>query len=220
MKKLIVHIVILFLIGTNINAVNLDEFLNSQLAEYKHFSYQVNSLPSYVKSISDPNLLIDYERELRIKKGYIYVPVKISLSSGKQVKSFISLKVKLYKDVLISVRSISSGELLSSSDFMLIEKDVSKLTADPITSFDVISGSRAVRNINNETVLSYRMIENPPIVERGDRLNAALINGTVQVSFFVTAREDGYAGKRIKIVRDDKRVFYAKVVDSKNVIIE
>lgn len=220
MKKLIVHIVILFLIGTNINAVNLDEFLNSQLAEYKHFSYQVNSLPSYVKSINDPNLLIDYERELRIKKGYIYVPVKISLSSGKQVKSLISLKVKLYKDVLIAVRSINGGELLSSADFILTEKDVSKLVSEPITSFDVILGSRAVRNINNETVLSYRMIESPPVVERGDRLNAALINGTVQVSFFVTAREDGYAGKRIKIVRDDKRVFYAKVVDSKNVIIE
>lgn len=220
MKKLLIHITIWFLIFGNILAVNIDTVLSEKLKGYKHFSYQIKSLPTYIDTINDPNLSVDPDRSIRIKNGFVYLPVKILLDSGKEIKSIITLKVKLYQDVLMASRSIKSGEILNGSDFFVIEKDVAKFSSTPLTSFSQLTEARASRNINKEAILTDNMVKSIPIIQRGDRLNAALINGSVQISFFVTAREEGYIGENIKIVRDDRKIFHGKVIDSDHVIIE
>jgi len=220
MKKTILHIAFIILSISSVYAIDIDSYLSKEFKEYNHFTYEVNSIPTYVESIDSPKLLIDNDRRLRVKKEFVYLPVKIKVDSDRFIKSIVTLKVKLYQNVVIASRDIKSGESLNRSDFIVVEKNVTRFNSELITDFEQLNQATASRNINKEAVVTYNMVKSKPLIERGDRLNASLLNGTVQITFPATAREEGFLGKKIKVVRDDRRIFFGKVIDSENVIIE
>ncbi len=63
------------------------------------------------------------------------------------------------------------------------------------------------------------MIENIPDIRVGDRVIAIYNNNSVNITFAVTARTSGEAGRIIKVKRDDKKLFKALVVNNTTVKI-
>jgi len=63
------------------------------------------------------------------------------------------------------------------------------------------------------------MIEQIPDVEIGDRVEAIFNNKSVNISFNVTARSEGISGGVIKVKRDDKKIFKARVINNSTVKI-
>lgn len=202
------------------NDTALDEYLQQQLAEYKRFEYEVVRLPRDLESLSDDRVVIKQDQTLRISNGYAYVPIELVLGDGVSTRSMATLKVSLYKDVYIALRDIKRGEVLSKGDFFIEEKDIAELVTTPMDIAEPLMDMRASTNIRQDLVLQENMVERKPIVKRGDRITAFVVVGNVSISFMANAREEGYKGKRIRIVRDDdKRIFKAEIIDPKNVKI-
>ena len=212
---------ILLIIGFGIStASQLDEYLQAQLSEYKRFDYEVVRMPRNIKSFSDERVSILHDKNIRISNGYAYVPIEVIFKNNVTTKSVATLKISLYQDVYVAIRKIKRGEELSKGDFFVMEKNVAQTIGAPIKLDEQLNNMRASTNIKQDLVLLESMIERKPIVNRGDRVTAYVSVGNVTISFMANAREEGYKGKRIRIVRDDdKRIFKAEILDPKNVKI-
>ena len=74
-------------------------------------------------------------------------------------------------------------------------------------------------SIAEGTLLEKWMIKESPAIGQAEVVNAFAQFGSVKVEFKVKAREEGKPGDIIRVVRDDKRMFSAEVIDSSTVKI-
>ncbi|NOX18808.1 MAG: flagellar basal body P-ring formation protein FlgA [Chlorobi bacterium] len=219
MYKNLFYILSLFLvIGARGYANSFDEYLKKEFKDYNSFSYEIMTLPRSIKSLDDKRLEIDEDRELRVRKGFAYVPALVKVGSAIK-KCVVTLKVKLYRSVLVANRKIKKGEIFSPFDFRVEEKDVSTYGDQIVSEKDDIGNCRANVTIKKDDILIGRMVEAIPLIKRGDEVTVNARYGTVVATFPAIAREDGTKGKKIRVIRNDKRIFRVEVIDSKNVII-
>ena len=61
-------------------------------------------------------------------------------------------------------------------------------------------------------------MERIPIIIAGDKLKAKFVDGNVMISFDVIAKQEGYYGEIIKVMKKNY-VYSAKIVDAQNVLI-
>lgn len=217
MKKFI-YILLLISFGF-IQGSSLDSYLKKELSEYKKFTYKIISLPIGIKSITDANIKIDNSRNFRLVKGFAYVPIKIKKRGNRFSRAFVTVRVKLFADVWVAKSKIKRNENLTSDRFNLVQKEISNLNDNIISSKMDLSNYRAAKTIVKGSILNNNMLSKIPIVFRGDRLFAYSVFGSVVVNFSVNAREDGSKGDIIRVVRSDKKLFKAKIINSKKVKI-
>ena len=210
---------ILFLTSSGEKNSQLDSYLKQKLSDFTKYEYKVVSLPSYVESINDKRISISSDREFKINYGFAYVPVDIKLTEENVSQSIITLKINLYDEVFTSVRKIKRGEIISQSDFAVSEKEITHLKHGAVKITSLLNNLQACTNIVENAILQENMIEKLPDVKAGDKVFAYSSVGAVTVTFPVLIREDGRIGETVRVVRDDKLIFRAVVIDSKNVKI-
>ncbi|KAB2837403.1 MAG: flagellar basal body P-ring formation protein FlgA, partial [Melioribacteraceae bacterium] len=141
------------------------------------------------------------------------------LTNDNISQSIVTLKINLYDEVFTSVRKIKRGEIISQNDFSVCEKEITHLRNNAVDISKMLNNVQASVNIGENMILQENMIEKLPDVKAGDKVFAFSNVGTVTVTFPVTVREDGRTGETIRVLRDDKLIFKAVVIDSKNVKI-
>ncbi|MEJ5350743.1 MAG: flagellar basal body P-ring formation chaperone FlgA [Melioribacteraceae bacterium] len=190
----------------------LKNYLDEKFASYDKYEYQVKEMPkNYFK------LVLDYEREFNLNKNYAFVPVKIYDRKNKVSFSLITLKVKLYQNVLIALQNIDRNELLSENQFTHKLIDITNVRGKVIQNLDFAEGFRAKTKIKNGSILIEELIEPVPDVFYNDKLILHAGKNGVDISTEVTAREDGRIGDVIRVVTNDNKLFKAKIIDKYNV---
>ena len=204
----------LILIGSN-EKIDITDYLQKQLSDYNKIEYQIIS----PKKVNLSKCSIDNSRNLKVEGSYAYLPVKFSGNNENSKNSLITLKLKLFKNVLQNNRKIDKRENLDPNYFNIVEKEVTSLRFEPIDVSASISNYRAKFRIAENSILQESMIEKIPDIRVGDRVTAIYNNNSVNIKFAVTARTSGEAGKIIKVKRDDKKLFKALVVNNTTVKI-
>ena len=138
------------------------------------------------------------------------------IDSGWYVKGE---RVKIFEDVFVAVENVDKWTRLKSSDFQLMEKEVTSIRGNVVESIGEIIGKRADRFIKKGDVLTSEAIEEMPVVFPEDKLDACSIVGNVKVSFFVFAKQEGTIGDVIRVRTNENKIYKAKVIDYKNVLI-
>ncbi len=212
-------LVILFILSVAFNSNNsfkgeLDNYLKKNLSEYQDYKYEIMQLPSSYKKIEllKPN-------DFNLSGNMIYVPVQVIDKSGRKFRSILSVKLKLYKNVLVSVKKINRKADLSENDFEYKKEDITRIKGTPVYSINGIKLLRSKVMIKPGDILIKQMTEKIPVINIGDVLNARYVTGNVIVSLKVFSRQEGITGGIITVITSDKKLFKAKVIDSKNVII-
>ncbi len=213
--KILINILlsVTIIFGANRNTNNINLILKNNLNNIKHFEYKIVS----PKNIDISKITIDNTRNVKIEKGYAYLPVLFPYKRSTK-NGIITLKLKLYKDVAVAIDNLRRGEKLSNSDFKIEEKEITSLRGIPV-NINKIAQVRLKRNIKQGTILLENMLETIPDVKRGYRVNAIFQKGIVNVSFNATARTEGKIGDIIKVKRDDNKIFKAQIISSKQVRI-
>ncbi len=210
------NILLFIAVGINHNTDSIiTKYLSEKLSSYNRFSYELVS----PKTIDFSKVKIDESRKFKLNRDYGYLPVKIKTPRGKTNNSVLTVRLKLFKNVLVANRTISKSEYLSKSDFKVLEKEVSKLRDNPYTNLNNITGLRAKTVISSEVVLQNNMIEQIPDILPGDRVDAFYSKGIVIVSFPAVSRSRGVVGDIIKIKRDDNRILKARILNNNKVKI-
>ena len=211
--------IILFILSLVINSnssfkTELENYLNKNLAGYRDYKYEIMQLPESYKKIE----LLKPD-DFNLSGNMIYIPVQVVDKSGRIFRSILSVRLKLYKNVLVAVKQINRKENLSEGDFVLKKEDVTRINGTPVYSLQGVSSLRSTVMIKPGDIVVKQMLEQIPVVKIGDELNAQYISGNVIVSTDVFARQDGVVGETITVITKDKKLFKVKVIDSKNVII-
>ncbi len=210
----------LFVFGGNFNfKTQLDNYLNRSLKQYDHFTYKIVSIPQFVKYNKNLHLIINQDSKLNISRGYAYIHVKITDSKGNSTNSVITIKLKIFNKVYQTTHNIQRGSPLKISDFRSVTKNITQFRSPPITNIKGFENFAAKRYIAENSVLLKNMVDIPPVINFGDVVNAIYINGSVEVSFKATARDAGRIGDTIRVIRNDKQIFKAKIINKNNVLI-
>ncbi|MHB8339328.1 MAG: flagella basal body P-ring formation protein FlgA, partial [Ignavibacteriaceae bacterium] len=82
-----------------------------------------------------------------------------------------------------------------------------------------INNLRSTAFIKAGEILTKEMVEPVPIIKAGDPVTAKYIGSNVLITFNALSRQDGALGDVITIIAKDKKLYKAKIIDAKNVII-
>jgi flagella basal body P-ring formation protein FlgA len=193
---------------------HLKKYLDEKFSSYIKYEYQIMSMPKNFSKIE-----INVEKNASITKNYIYVPINVYDSKNFVSTSLLTVRVKLFKNVFVARQEIRRGGDLSQNLFQVKEADISM---NDNKTFDVqheLTSFRSRVLIKEGTVLSDNMIEPIPIVKKGDNLILHTTGTGVDVSVEVVARQDGCAGDVISVHAQGSKLYKAKIVDKKNLIL-
>lgn len=209
---------LLLILALFVNNNSLDKqvrgYLTKHLSDYQKFEYEILASPKTSDTIE-----LQDDKEFNISKNMVYIPVKVA-SRNSVVSSVISVKVKLYKNVLVANQVIRSRTDLNEAMFESRLVEVTSLRGTPVEDAGLVKSLRNKKIINTGEVLIEESCENMPIIFTGDEVTAVKNIGSVTITVQAFAREDGAAGDKIKIRTIDNKQFTAKIIDRKKVFIE
>ncbi|MDQ7817332.1 MAG: flagellar basal body P-ring formation chaperone FlgA [Melioribacteraceae bacterium] len=200
--------------GTAQSDSDLQKYLTKLFSNYEKFEYQVD-----YKTNNYSRFIVDDERESRLNKNILLVPVKLYDKKNNISNSFISIKVKLFRTVLVAAQDIERDEMLSSYQFRRDLRDVTLTKGLPVTYETNLIGSRSKVKIREGSVLVKEMIETIPDVAANERLILHAGKFGVDITVEVSAREKGSIGEIIRVMTDNKKIFTAKIIDKYNVLL-
>ncbi len=189
----------------------VQNYLAGKLKDYDKIEFTI------VNDSNLKNYKIDLSRELKIKNGTAYLPVKL-IDRNKSTNSILTLQLKLYKQVPVAVREIGRKEAIDPDSYSLQSVDVTNLR-NPATIFSPNS-FRAKTNIKAGQIITQDLIEEIPLIQSGSRVTAEYIQGSVIISTEAIARQDGKANETIDILTSSNELLKAKVINSQKVLIE
>jgi flagella basal body P-ring formation protein FlgA len=120
---------------------------------------------------------------------------------GKQVRNVpVSGKVTLRQAVVRAARKIGSGQVVSREDVQLVHEQSVQLQRDVLTVLEDAIGKKAVRSIQAGQPIGAQMLEDPPVVKKGNRVLIVAANDLIRVSTSGKAVEDGRMGEEVRVV--------------------
>lgn len=212
--KLLLLILPLFFNNNSLDK-QVNNYLSRYLLGYEKFEYEVLSSP---KGLSSYELVDD--GKFNIIKNIVYIPVKIANSKHGNTLSVVSVKVKLFKKVLVAVENIKSKTDLNESMFETRLVDVTSLRGTIINNAEILNSLRCKSFLNRGEILTFEEVESLPVLFSGDEVTAEKNFGSVSITTQAFAREDGRIGDKIKIKTVDNKQFTAKILSGKKVYIE
>ena len=191
----------------------INNYLDKVFSGYESYDYQIIQMPK------GESIKLVRKNELNLHKSLLYLPVEIKDNFNRTRNSFLTLRVKLYKKVLVVKSSLERNHIFSTTDVKFEKLDVNQINGTPYTDISKIADFRSKISIKPETVLIKEVIEPKPVIYSGDKISARVIKGKVMLTVDAFSRQDGAKGDIIKIRTKNNKQFTAKVIDSKNVLI-
>jgi flagella basal body P-ring formation protein FlgA len=191
------------------------------------FSYLQKTYPEYekIELLSEPdlsnveNIFIDQMRKLTLSRGIAFIPVKIT-RGNKISSSIISLKVQLFKKVLIALKDIDKKEALGKSMFEEQVMETTRSNGNPIPANFNFEECRTKSFVKKGEILLEEKIEKIPLINSGDKVFAEVRNGNVIVTTEAYARQQGGFGDTIELVSSGNKIIKARIIDATKVIVE
>ncbi|GBD88101.1 flagellar basal body P-ring biosynthesis protein FlgA [bacterium BMS3Abin03] len=192
---------------------DISKYLNNHFKEYEKFEYEIIRIPSGYSAIEILN-----DKEFKINGTMAYIPVKIR--RNKHIaQSYISIRLKLYKVVLVTVRDVKRKGELRKADLELSLQNIAGINGRPITTIDKIGLYRSKKNLKQGEIITENDIEKLPVIKVGDRVKGSIVRGNVIIQTDVVSKQEGSVGDIISVHTMENKIFKAKVVDNNNVII-
>ena len=192
----------------------INDYLKNNLKQYDKYEYTIVKVPTFEGKYEIRN-----ETKINLNSSFAYIPIKITRTNSNVVQTYITVRLKLFKTICIAKGAIEPGQALSENDVELKLVNVTDLRGTPIESIDELNGLRSKVKIAPGSILIKELLDEIPVINKGDHITASAIAGNVKISTDAEARQDGVVGDVIYIVTKDKKQFKAKIIDSNNVII-
>jgi|GEM_PF-1074391 len=178
-------------------------------------SYTVDPVNLPESTVSVKFLSSEFDKEKKI----ISIPAEVKLESGKEVKTFLSFRLKLFRKVLIAGATIEKNSELKPDNVIMGVTEVNTGNRKALYSYSDIENSIATKKFVPGEVLCQDYIEKAPVIKAGDRVRASLVSGNTVISFDAISRQDGRENEIIRVITSDKKLFKVKVINATNVSV-
>jgi len=129
--------------------------------------------------------------------------------------------VGVYADVVVARHYLKKHREIRETDLQVLNRDLSLLPPDVVTEVTDVLGKRTTLSINRYETLRKSMVEEPPLIRKGDRVLLLVESPFFRITALGESKEEGRRGERVKMLNlSSKKEVYGRVLDSKTVEID
>ncbi len=129
--------------------------------------------------------------------------------------------IGLFREVVCVERRLGRGTVIGAGDLVLARKNVALLGDNPVVSMAAAVGRRLTTSRPAGAVLYETMLEEPPLVQRNDRVTIVASSGRVRVSAPGLVRAPGRRGEMVPVKNlVSRKVVHARVRDAHTVEVD
>jgi len=141
---------------------------------------------------------------------------------GREVgKSRVNATVDIYTDVIVSARYMGRHQDIQTKDLQWMRRSLATLPNDFLSEMKEVLGKRTIIAVNRGEVLRAGMVEEPPLLKKGDRVILVLENPQLKITTFGEVKEEGRRGDRIKLVNlSSRKEVSGRILDGHTVRID
>jgi len=151
----------------------------------------------------------------------------VSLSAFIRVNGKIERRVVLsgwvdrFEKIVCTVRPLLRHAILAKEDLCFEMKNISKLPTNVTKTLEAIVGKRLKHAVKAGSVLMANTVEEPPLIEKGDRVTIIAESSTIRVTAIGIAKSKGSAGEQIRVMNSmSNKEIIASVVNGSTVRVE
>ncbi len=111
----------------------------------------------------------------------------------------LNYRLRHFANALTSARVIRKGESIDASNVMMQRVEVAPGTSSHLSSFELVDGMVAARDVQGNRLLRLGDVAKPAVVHRNDLVTLIAKRGRIQVSTKAVALQDGPVGGRIMV---------------------
>ncbi len=153
--------------------------------------------------------------------GNVPLAVEAFVDGKPAQRTMVTVTSEVLAPVVMSRRPLARHQVIKAEDVVVGRMDLARAPTGGFSDPAQVVGQRASRMISAQTVVTGQMIENPPLVQRGDSVTILAENHGMRVTTMGKARQKGSRGDRIAVVNlDSQRTIYAQVVDERIVAVD
>jgi flagella basal body P-ring formation protein FlgA len=178
-------------------------------------SYTVDPVNLPENTVSVKFLSNEFDKEKKI----VSIPAQVKMENGKEIKTFLSFKLKLFRKVLIANSTIEKSSQLKADNVIMGVTEVNAGNRKALYSISEIENCIATKKFLPGEVLCRDYIEKAPVIKAGDKVRASLVSGNTVISFDAVSRQDGRENEIIRVITPDKKLYKVKVINSNNVSV-
>ncbi|MHA7816872.1 MAG: flagellar basal body P-ring formation chaperone FlgA [Pseudohaliea sp.] len=112
---------------------------------------------------------------------------------------YVPVKVETLRTVLALRRPLRRGETITAEDLDTVRMDTARLTRDYYTEPAAVVGHTLKRSAAGGTVLTSALVEEPPVIRRGQRVSLVSSASGIAVRAPGEALADARAGQRVRV---------------------
>lgn len=189
----------------------------------ERYCVEIKAILNYEKiRLPSGNLLCDLLiSDVARRGGHISVSL-LFRTKGKEVgKSKVNAKVEITLPVLVAAHYLGKHHEVQTKDVQWANRSLFQLPQDVISDEKEVLGKRMTLAINRGEVLRKGMVEDPPLVKRGDRVRLLVENHQIKITTLGEIREEGRKGDRVRLVNlSSKKEVIGRVIDEHTVQID
>lgn len=127
------------------------------------------------------------------------INIKVDCAGAAPWSKYVPVTVRIFEHVLTSTRPLARGDILSSSDVMMAEIDVSTVRTTYMHAADEAIGMELKRSVQANAPLVREALAAPILVKRGDTVMITARTGSVEIRQQGVALQNGELGKQITV---------------------
>ncbi len=133
----------------------------------------------------------------------------------------LTADTRIYRGVLVTMRTIRRGEVFTEDMFDYRERDVTGVNSGYFSHFAELAGLQASRTIGFDRVIASDHAERIPAILRGGEVTLLLETDFMRITTRGKALQDGSVGEQVRVKNEDTgKLLRGEVVDAGTVRID
>ncbi|HKK89872.1 MAG TPA: flagellar basal body P-ring formation chaperone FlgA [Desulfobacteraceae bacterium] len=164
--------------------------------EFRVRDFDVRNAGLYKKGKVSLFLVSNNTRDIT---GRLTLYVNVSIDGEKQDRVSVSGMVDLFDQVVFASKSLKRGRVISASDVYVERANIANLHGRYLFCREDVLGMALRRSVRQGRHLTRRMVEEPPLVHRGEMVTLAASTGNLSIVTSGIARRDGRLNEQVPV---------------------
>ncbi len=189
----------------------IKKYIAEEFTAAKEYRYKISPLDHRLKLPACSDKLQVFSIKGTLIPGRNSLGVRCQ--KEKKWTVYTSVKIQAFKNILVLTRPIKRGETLGKHHLAFQKTDISQLHQGYMDDIQSVINKQAKRNLARNTILNNRLITEPALVKKGERVKIQSSNAFFQISMSGIAMMNGTLGQNIKVRNiNSKKIIQATVV--------
>jgi flagellar basal body P-ring formation protein FlgA len=132
--------------------------------------------------------------------GNVALIIEFSVNDKLVRRVQVSGKVSLNMETIKAARKIEKGRIISAEDLATTRENTLHIRKDAVINKEDVIGKRAIRTIQDDQTILTGMLENVPLVKKGDKVIIKAENSRFKITASGEALQDGRTGDQVQVL--------------------